>query len=219
MDPVPSNGRAALADEVAFVWYQDRWAVRHPELKNPLLIDFAAGDLARRMRQGGEMLARACGAAKGVSVVDATAGLGRDSVLLAAAGAQVEAVEQHPALAWWLGQNLELVQPSPRVRVHPMAAEDFLQHHRSDVIYLDPMFPHKTKSAAVGAESRVLQAFAPPPSDQDEQALLDAAWQACEYRVVVKRPIKAGYLAGRDPVASLKGKAIRFDIYGKRKLP
>lgn len=171
------------------------------------------------MRQGGETLARACGASKGLSIVDATTGLGRDAVLLASAGATVDAVEQNTALAWWLEQNLSLVHPKLAVTVHSTQAEHYLQDHVADVVYLDPMFPHKTKSAAVGAESRVLQAFAGPPTALDEASLFDAAWQACHYRVVVKRPIKAGFLADQTPVTSLKGKAIRFDIYGKRKLP
>ena len=216
---LPAQGRAALPDEVAFVWHQQRWCVRHPELKNPLAIDFDGGDLARRMRQGGEMLARACGAAKGLSIIDATAGLGRDAVLLAGAGARVIALEQNTALAWWLTQNLEAAsQPLDVQCIHQNSVE-YLQNHTADVVYLDPMFPHREKSAAVGGESKVLQAFAGVPSDLDEAALFEAAWQACEYRVVVKRPIKASPLANRTPASSLKGKAVRFDLYGKRKLP
>ena len=173
--------------------------------------------MARRARQGGELLARACAAHKGLRVVDATAGLGRDASLLAAAGAQVVAIEHQPALAFWLRENLNAAGLS--IPVVEANAEDYLRANPCDVVYLDPMFPHRGKSAAVGAESRVLQAFAAPPSDQDQSALLDAAIAACVYRVVVKRPIKAPALAGRTPSASLRGKAVRFDIYGKAKLP
>ena len=193
--------------------------MRHPQLKNPLSIDFDAGDLARRARQGGEMLARACGASKGLSMIDATAGLGRDSVLLACAGARVTALENHPALAWWLAQNLAMARSIPDIQCIQADATRYLAEHTCEVVYLDPMFPHRDKSAAVGRESKVLQAFAPPPSELDEVALFDAAWDSCQYRVVVKRPIKAPFLAGREPASSLKGKAVRFDLYGKRKLP
>ena len=88
----------------------------------------------------------------------------------------------------------------------------------ADVIYLDPMFPTKTKRAAVGREAQVLQAFATPDSPQDDQ-LLTWALDTALRRVVVKRPIKAPPLAGPHPTSAVKGRAVRFDIYGKRKLP
>lgn len=182
-----------------------------------MAVQFDSGDLARRARQGGETLARACAAQKGLHVIDATAGLGRDACLLLAAGAEVTAIEQQPVLAFWLRENLR--SAGLKIPVLESPAEQVLGVQSCDVVYLDPMFPHREKSAAVGRESRVLQAFAPPPESTDEARLLDAAWASCRYRVVVKRPIKAPPLAGREPSASLKGKAVRFDIYGKQRLP
>ena len=198
------------------VWLGDRWGVAVSDLPKPVTLDFTK-DVARRARQGGETLAKACGAGKGLRVLDATAGLGRDALLLQAAGAKVTACERSAALRFWLQENLHAAGLS--LEVSPLDAVDLLANESFDVIYLDPMFPHKAKSAAVGAESRVLQAFAAPPSLDEETQLLENAIARCVYRVVVKRPIKAPPLAERAPSASLKGKAVRFDIYGVKKLP
>ncbi len=211
--------RLAQSDEAALLWCEDHWAIQHPDLKKPFSLTFDGGDLARRSRQGGETLARACGAAKGLRIIDATGGLGRDAYLLASAGAQVVALERDPTLAFFLTHNLERAGLVEEVAVLQADAMDYLAENEADVVYLDPMFPHREKSAAVGGESRVLQAFASIPESREESELLEAAWQACHYRVVVKRPVKAPPLAGRAPVSSLKGKAIRFDLYGKAKLP
>jgi 16S rRNA (guanine1516-N2)-methyltransferase len=45
----------------------------------------------------------------------------------------------------------------------------------------------------------------------DETELLDAAVSAGPRKIVIKRPLKGPYLAGRKPDYSLKGKAIRYD--------
>lgn len=184
-------------------------------MKRPLVIDFGQGDLARRARQGNETLAKAVGASKGLHVVDATAGLGRDAYLMSAAGARVTAIECSPTLGFWLQCNAQ----GTDMRVVSGQAREWLPQLQPDVVYLDPMFPHRQKSAAVGGESLFLQSFAPPPDTQEQRELLDMALAYAEYRVVVKRPIKAPPLADRKPTASLKGKAVRFDLYGIKKLP
>ena len=214
----PDGFRLAKSDEAALLWCEGHWAIQHPDLKKPFSLTFDEGDLARRSRQGGETLARACGAAKGLTIIDATGGLGRDAYLLASAGAQVVALERDPTLAFFLTHNLERAGLAGQVAVLQADAMDYLAENEADVVYLDPMFPHREKSAAVGGESRILQAFASIPESQ-ESPIARGSWNACRYRVVVKRPVKAPPLTGRAPVSSLKGKAIRFDLYGKAKLP
>ncbi len=161
------------------------------------------------------MLAKAVAATKGLHVVDATAGLGRDAFLMHAAGARVTAIESSPVLGFWLARNAE----GTGLTVIEGDAQAHLSMLAPDVVYLDPMFPHRQKSAQVGGESQFLQAFAPPPDAGEQAVLLNAALECARYRVVVKRPIKAPALADRTPSASIKGKAVRFDIYGLRKLP
>ena len=62
----------------------------------------------------------------------------------------------------------------------------------ADVVYLDPMYPHKQKSALVKKEMRVFQHLVGADLDADE--LLLPALQLAKKRVVVKRPDYAEFL-------------------------
>ena len=109
--------------------------------------------------------------------------------MLASAGAQVVALERDPTLAFFLTHNLERAGLAGQVAVLQADAMDYLAENEADVVYLDPMFPHREKSAAVGGSPE----FAGVCLDsraQEESELLEAAWNACRYRVVVKRPSK-----------------------------
>lgn len=151
-------------------------------------------------------------------VVDATAGLGEDSLLLAAAGFEVLLFERDPIIAALLADSLR------RAREHPQLAEaaDRMRLADSDsvaalpgmepapdVVYLDPMFPERRKSAAVKKKFQLIHHLERPCEDQD--ALVQAAFAARPRKVVVKRPIKGPYLAGVKPSYSLSGKSVRYD--------
>ena len=51
-----------------------------------------------------------------------------------------------------------------------------------------------------------------PPCSQ-ETDLFDAAISADPDKIIVKRPLKSEFLAGRKPSYTLSGKAIRYDCY------
>ena len=83
-----------------------------------------------------------------------------------------------------------------------------------DVIYLDPMFPHREKSALGKKEMRALR---PQVGDDDDaSALLEAALLLASHRVVVKRPRYAGALDDTALAYAIEGASSRFDIYPKR---
>ncbi|WP_230032575.1 class I SAM-dependent methyltransferase, partial [Pseudomonas carnis] len=84
------------------------------------------------------------------------------------------------------------------------------------VIYLDPMFPHRDKSALVKKEMRLFRPFV--GDDLDAPALLQAALRLASHRVVVKRPRKAPIIEGAKPGYALEGKSSRYDIYPLKKL-
>ena len=151
--------------------------------------------------------------------VDATAGLGDDSLLLAAAGFDVALIERNPVIAALLQDALERAAHHPELSpivehmqlvegesVELLAHLDFIP----DIVLLDPMFPGKSKDAAAKKKLQMLQHLEQPCDD--EQALLDAACAAHPRKVVIKRPIKGPHLAGRKPSYSLSGKAIRYDV-------
>lgn len=189
---------------------------------NPLAVDFLAGPMGYRLAAGRarhERLVRALGKLPLNSrVVDATAGLGRDSAILAAAGFAVTMIEAQPALQLLLADGLERlahVADEYTLALLPGRAEDLLPTlpFQPEVVYLDLMFPERRKSAAIKKELAWLQHLAPIASEEEESRLLTMARQTASHKVVVKRPQKAPYLAAVPPSSQLGGKTVRFDIY------
>lgn len=88
---------------------------------------------------------------------------------------------------------------------------------RPDVVYVDPMFPLRKKSAKVKKQMQAFHAIV--GTDPDADQLLANALTVAKYRVVVKRPTGAGFLAETKPNYSLEGKSTRYDIYALKKLP
>ena len=88
---------------------------------------------------------------------------------------------------------------------------------RPDIVYVDPMFPLRKKSAKVKKEMQAFHAIVGTDPDADD--LLANALAVAQYRVVVKRPAGAGFLAETKPNYSLEGKSTRYDIYALKKLP
>lgn len=168
-----------------------------------------------------ELLVRAArirGAAKAPVLVDATAGLGEDSFLLAAAGFDVRLCECNPVIVAMLEDAVIRAREDERLhdaacRMHVCAGDSIQMlcalEERPDVVYLDPMFPVRAKSAAVKKKFQLLHKLERPC--EDEAALLGAALAAHPRKVVIKRPLKGPYLAGVKPSHSLAGKAIRYD--------
>jgi len=199
-------------------------------LPGPVRVDFVTGTLRWRLAHGGgrgEMVAKACGVKKGAlpSVLDCTAGLGRDALILASLGCQLTLCERSPLVAALLVDGLrraaldaELAPVIARMRFQPGEALAALQglldgpaEQRPDVVLLDPMFPHREKSALVKKEMRVFRAIV--GEDLDADGLLAPALAVARRRVVVKRPKLAPYLAGRKPALELGGQSSRFDVY------
>ena len=155
--------------------------------------------------------------------VDATAGFAEDSLLLAAAGFQVHLYEKNPVIAALLRDALKRAAQSPElaeiIRRMTLFEEDSLDGFQKytamspSVIYLDPMFPERQKSALIKKKFQLLQQLEQPCTDIDADALYQAAAAIHPGKIVVKRPLKGPNLAGAKPSYSLKGKAIRYDVY------
>ncbi|AZQ12580.1 Ribosomal RNA small subunit methyltransferase J [Shewanella khirikhana] len=191
-------------------------------------VDFVSGAVAHRRKFGGgrsQAIAKAVGLKAGAnpSVVDGTAGLGRDAFVLASLGCNVLLIERHPVVAAlledglrrayldaeigpWMAQRMQLVHGSS------LDALDNLQH-QPDVVYLDPMYPHRDKSALVKKEMRVFQSLV--GADTDADGLLQPALKLAQKRVVVKRPDYAEDLDGIKPSTRIETKKNRFDVYVK----
>ncbi|WP_211286882.1 class I SAM-dependent methyltransferase [Paraferrimonas sedimenticola] len=232
-----SEQRNALTDEFALchdseapysLVYQDNCLgliQRDFAKMKPVVVDFVGGAVGHRRKFGGgrgQAIAKAVGLKKGAnpSVIDATAGLGRDAFVLASLGCKVTMVERHPVVAALLADGLKRAQSdadigawvSERMRlVHSQGPDYLVSGAQADVVYLDPMYPHREKSAQVKKEMAIFQGLV--GADLDSDALLAAAKQAALKRVVVKRPDYASPMAEQAPDSQIETKKNRFDLY------
>lgn len=174
----------------------------------------------RHDRLGRELLVKAA-RVRGVEepmAFDATAGLGEDSLLLAAAGFRVTLCEADHIIFELLRDAYERAQRDERLaevvgRMTLIEGDSTVELRRlagaPDVVYLDPMFPGRTKAAATKKKFQLLHHLEAPCDNQQE--LLEAALAARPRKVVIKRPVKGPFLAGVKPSHSVAGKAVRYD--------
>jgi len=195
--------------------------------EGPVFADFIEGALGYRCRHGGgrkQALAKAIGLKHGAKpfVLDATAGLGRDAFVLACLGCHVQMLERSPVIAALLYNALKRAQADSKIGaiiknnlqlVHCDALNWLPQLSTPpDVIYLDPMYPHRKKSAKVKKEMRLFRLLV--GNDLDAPALLKIALTCAKQRVVVKRPKQAPTLdADTSPNFYIQSKNTRFDVY------
>jgi 16S rRNA (guanine1516-N2)-methyltransferase len=213
--------------DLALAVREDKLELRDTESRpgRGVSVDFSTLNPKRASRKSGlsrhQPLARAIGKDSQV-VLDATAGLGHDSALLACMGFDVIAVERSPVIAALLRDGLQRAlqidglreRLEGRLAIINADAREVLQRGdlQVDAVYIDPMFPPKRKASALAKKSiRIVRAVV--GDDEDAAALFDSARTACR-RVVVKRPTYAPPLADR-PTASLTGKLVRYDIYAR----
>lgn len=199
-----------------------------------ITVDFAGGAVAHRRKFGGgrgQAIAKAAGLNKGATptVLDGTAGLGRDAFVLASLGCKVQMIERNPVVAallddglfrakqdpeigGWVSERMSLLHASSLSALSQLADDNEFQ--RPDVIYLDPMYPHpenKKKSALVKKEMRVFQTLV--GADHDADGLLAPALRLASKRVIVKRPDYADWLDNQKPSMAIETKKNRFDVY------
>lgn len=197
----------------------------------PTSCEFTGGAFGHRRGQPlrRELLAKAIGfKGKPLSVVDMTAGLGRDAAVLALIGCRVTAIERHPVVFALLEDGVRRAcdtldtsdQPdafTERLTLVHADACDYLDALPAgllpDVIYLDPMFPERTESALAKKEMRALARLLGAAQDGDR--LLERALRTGCHRVVVKRPAHAPPLAAHlgAPPLQFRGRSARFDVY------
>lgn len=201
--------------------------IRAPDLGNPIFIDFEAGKNAHRRQFGGgrgQPLAKAIGLKKGATptVIDATAGFGRDAFVLAHLGCELTLVERNPLIATLLSDalfravnNSEIASIISRMKLVNQDSVSYLQQLATidypDVIYMDPMYPGRDKTALVKKDMQLLHQLARP--DIDSEQLLTSALATAKKRVVIKRPKSAPFVGDQKPSTSIESKNTRYDVY------
>jgi 16S rRNA (guanine1516-N2)-methyltransferase len=197
-------------------------------LNTAIHVDFVTGALAHRQQFGGgrgQAIAKAVGLKQGntPSVLDITAGLARDAYILACLGCKVTLVEQSPVLYSLIEDGIRrgLAEPASanvlKNFVNLVNADSILymnhmdRETRPDVIYIDPMYPERKKSALVKKDMQILQHLL--GKDENAVPLLKTAIKHAAKRVVVKRPIHAEEVGGIKPSTSISSKKTRYDVY------
>jgi len=193
----------------------------------PVMVDFTRGQAAHRRQFGGgrkQPLARAVGMRPGhnPSILDVTGGLGRDAFVLASLGCHVTLLERQPVIMELLNNGItraryhtDTAEIVSRMTLIHADAHDYLQsiskETTPDVIYLDPMYPPRDKTALVKKEMRYFHDIA--GRDDDATQLLINALSTGARRIVVKRPARAQPLSDNQPDTVVSSKNTHYDIY------
>lgn len=239
LEYLPSNKRSTWPEADYFLSFTDQGLSFIPQSNHhgAIRCDFVNGGHRYRRNHGGgngQMIAKAVGVSGKFfpRVLDLTAGLGSDGFVLASLGCFLQLLERNPIVYQLLKDGLD--------RAASAALEDpeldeiikrmYLSHTNSinylrqlsvnnypDVIYIDPMFPPRKKSAQVKKEMQALHQIV--GADDDAEQILELALDRALYRVVVKRPAHSQFLGMRKPNYSLEGKSTRYDIFTRKKLP
>ncbi len=190
-----------------------------------LRVDFVSGPVAHRLRFGGgrgQALPKAMGLRNGKtpSIIDATAGLGRDSFLLASLGAQVTLIERSEKMHALLAEGMEraareggeLQEIIGRMTLLHGDAKDLLPQLDGEAILIDPMHPPRKTTALVKLELRQVREIV--GADEDAADLVRAALDRARSRVVLKWPAKADPIEGIRPCShQIRGKTTRYDVW------
>lgn len=201
--------------------------LNQPDAPGAIYADFISGKAKYRLGQG-ELIYKAMGLSKlkNPSIIDATAGLGRDAFVLASKGCKVILIERSPILFLLLEDALKRACDHPdtkeiaqRMKLVSTDARTYLSTKNmsdADIIYLDPMYPERKKSALVKKEMQIFQKLL--GKNETGHDLLPLALEKAKHRVVVKRPRKGEHLNNQKPDYSIQGKSIRFDVYTSKLL-
>ena len=154
------------------------------------------------------------------TIIDATAGLGRDAFLLASLGSQVTLIERSDMIHELLAAGMQAARQAggrhkniiDRMTLIHGDSIELLPKMTADVVMVDPMHPTRQKSALVKAEMRAIRDIV--GSDEDQQLLVETALAMATKRVVLKWPAKAAPLPRVQPAShQIIGKSIRYDVF------
>lgn len=187
-------------DWVAKWRYHQRFFARHPRRKEPFF--------------------RACAVKKNKFFLDATAGLGFDSLLLAFFGAHVCMVERNPFIYALLVNALHrfeqvFAQEAKQLAVVFSEAQKEVEKNHYHGVFYDPMYQEPRQKTAPRKEMRIFRelGLAQENSQQSIQ-ICQQLYDSVGKRLVIKRPARAQPL-WRKPDMSYVGKSTRYDVYLK----
>ena len=177
--------------------------------------------MVRKRSNTESRLAKACGITRNThpQIIDGTGGLGIDAMTLVSLGCDVHVFERNPSL-WALIDDYIRVSGTGLLNLYNQDSLDWLLKKREpccDVLYLDPIFPGRSKKALPGKEMQYVR-------DLCSEDRLGTSWSGfissggmnqlaslVRQRIVLKRRRKDPILD--RPSWQIKGKMVRYDVY------
>lgn len=227
--------------DLQLIFHDDIIELFDKQLDTTISIDFVHGSLAHRQQYGGgrgQAISKAMGLKPGVtpSILDTTAGLAGDAFVLASLGCPITLLERSPIIYALIENAVERAALSENFQailqqgfqIKNCDANDYItaqlekideataDRKQPDVIYIDPMYPERKKTALVKKDMQILQRL--HGNDDSASLLLNNALRYAKKRVVVKRPIQAETLTDKIPNTCIKSKKTRYDIYTLEKM-
>ena len=221
--------------DLQLLFHDDLVELFDRQLNTTISIDFLKGSLAHRQQFGGgrgQAISKAMGLKSGItpSILDTTAGLAGDAFVLATLGCPVTLIERSPIIFSLIENAVERASLNEDVQIILKQGFDIVNCDANDyivkqintsaeapdVIYIDPMYPDRKKSALVKKDMQILQRL--HDRDDNTPELLDNALKYARKRVVVKRPVHAETINKKAPNTCIKSKKTRYDIYTIEKM-
>lgn len=197
--------------------YENKLSLLHIQDKHHVYVDFDSKQLKFRSQAhlNAELIIKAILGKKkqATTIMDCTAGFGKDSYLMSLTGSEIIAYESNPVMNALLNDGLNRFNID-NISLRNQNALNQIKSTHCEVIYIDPMYPSTKKSAKNNKHMMFLQAFVGHQADMAEDLFEQALLSQCK-KIVIKRPVKATYVLNKKPTFQIIGKAARFDVYAK----
>lgn len=197
--------------------YENKLSLLHRTDKHHVFVDFNSKQLKFRSQAhlNAELVIKAILGKKkqATSVMDCTAGFGKDSYLLSLTGCQITAYESNPLMIALLKDGLNRADID-NISLREKDALREIKTTLCQVIYIDPMYPGTKKTAKNNKHMMFLQTFVGHQTEMAEELFTQALLSKAK-KIVIKRPVKTGFVLDRKPTSQIIGKAARFDIYAR----
>lgn len=194
---------------------EDKLSLQHTIEKYVVSVDFHSKKLKYRSQShiNAELVNKAVLGKKKqpTTILDCTAGFGKDAYLMSLTGSLITACESNTLMYALLKDGLNRTAIN-NITLHNKNALDEITKGQYRVIYADPMYPHSKKTAKNNKDMRFLQSFV-GHQELMAEALFEKSMESTAQKLVIKRTVKADYVLGKKPTSQINGKAVRFDIY------
>lgn len=217
LNPLDLDPVLSASNDYHIELFEQKLSVSHKKEKHHVFVDFQSKQLKFRSQAhlNAELVIKAVLGKKKQprTIMDCTAGFGKDAYLMSLAGCQISAYESNPLMCALLKDGLNRAGIES-ITVYKKDALQNIQKTNCEIIYIDPMYPATKKSAKNNKQMTFLQSFVGHQGQMAED-LFEQAKLSKAKKIVIKRPVKADYVCNKKPTSQIIGKAARFDIYAQ----